>query len=93
LWNRPHLYQAGSSTIDFAGEPLLRQPCHRVARLGISRTFQNLALFRTMSVRDNVLTGGHCRSRSGFVANALRRPIVGPEERLLGGRAKRPDRF
>ena len=81
------LYQAGSGTIDFAGEPLLRLPCHRVARLGISRTFQNLALFRTMSVRDNVLTGGHCRSRSGFVANALHLPIVDREERLLGGRA------
>ena len=80
------LYQAGSGTIDFAGEPLLGQPCHRVALLGIGRTFQNLALFRTMSVRDNVLTGGHCRSRSGFVANALRLPIVDREERLLGGR-------
>jgi branched-chain amino acid transport system ATP-binding protein len=81
------LYQAGSGTIDFAGEPLLGQPCHRVARLGIGRTFQNLALFRTMSVRDNVLTGGHCRSRSGFVAKALHLPIVGREERSLSGRA------
>jgi branched-chain amino acid transport system ATP-binding protein len=81
------LYQAGSGTIDFAGEPLLRLPCHRITRLGIGRTFQNLALFRTMSVRDNVLTGGHCRSRSGFVASALRLPIAGREERLLSGRA------
>jgi branched-chain amino acid transport system ATP-binding protein len=81
------LYQASSGTIDFAGEPLLRQPCHRVARLGIGRTFQNLALFRTMSVRDNVLTGGHCRSRNGFVANALHLSIVGREERSLSGRA------
>ena len=81
------LYQAGSGTIDFAGEPLLRQPCHRVAGLGIGRTFQNLALFRTMSVRDNVLTGGHCRSRNGFVANALHLSIVGREERSLSGRA------
>ena len=36
-----------------------------------------------MSVRDNILTGGHCRSRSGLIANALRLPIVGREERLL----------
>ena len=40
-----------------------------------------------MSVRDNVLSGGHCRNRSGFIANALRPPIVGREQRLLGGRA------
>jgi branched-chain amino acid transport system ATP-binding protein len=81
------LYQAGAGTIDFAGERLLQLPRHRVARLGIARTFQNLALFQTMSVRDNVLIGSHCRSRGGFVANALRLPIVGREERLLGTRA------
>jgi branched-chain amino acid transport system ATP-binding protein len=81
------LYQAGAGTIDFAGERLLQRPRHRVARLGISRTFQNLALFQTMSVRDNVLIGGHCRGRSGFVANALRLPIVGREEWLLRERA------
>ena len=81
------LYQAGAGTIDFAGERLLQLPRHRVARLGIGRTFQNLALFETMSVRDNVLIGGHCRGRSGFVANALRLPIVCREERLLSERA------
>jgi branched-chain amino acid transport system ATP-binding protein len=82
------LYQAGTGTIHFAGKPLLQLPRHRIAQLGIGRTFQNLALFQTMSVRDNVLIGGHCRSRSGFVANALRLPIVGREERLLNERAK-----
>ncbi len=82
------LYQAGSGTIHFAGERLLQLPRHRIAQLGIGRTFQNLALFETMSVLDNVLIGGHCRGRSGFVANALRLPIVGREERLLRARAK-----
>jgi branched-chain amino acid transport system ATP-binding protein len=82
------LYQTGTGTIDFAGQRLLELSRHRVARLGIGRTFQNLALFQTMSVRDNVLIGGHCRGRSGFVANALRLPIVSREERLLTQRAK-----
>jgi branched-chain amino acid transport system ATP-binding protein len=82
------LYQAGNGSIHFAGERLLDLPRHRIARLGIGRTFQNLALFQTMSVRDSVLIGGHCRGRSGFVANALRLPIVGREERLLSERAK-----
>jgi branched-chain amino acid transport system ATP-binding protein len=81
------LYQAGTGTIHFAGERLLQLPRHRVASLGIGRTFQNPALFQTMSVRDNILIGSHCRSRSGFVANALRLPIVGREERLLSRRA------
>jgi branched-chain amino acid transport system ATP-binding protein len=81
------LYQVGTGTIHFAGERLLQLPRHCVASLGIGRTFQNLALFQTMSVRDNILIGGHCRSRGGFVANALRLPTVGREERLLRQRA------
>jgi branched-chain amino acid transport system ATP-binding protein len=80
------LYQASTGAIHFAGQRLLALPSHRVSRLGIGRTFQNLALFETMSVRDNVLTGGHCRNRSGFLANALRLPVVGREERLLSAR-------
>src|ERR1700719_1280000 len=47
------LYQTGTGTIHFAGECLLKLPRHRVAGLGIGRTFQNLALFQTMSVREN----------------------------------------
>jgi branched-chain amino acid transport system ATP-binding protein len=82
------IYHADAGTIQFAGEHLLQLPLHRVARLGVGRTFQNLALFQTMSVRDNVLIGGHCRSGSGFVANALRLPIVGREERLLSERVR-----
>ena len=81
------LYEASTGAIDFSGGPLLQVPPYRVAPLGIGRTFQNLALFETMSVRDSVLIGGHCRSRSGFVANALRLPIVAREERLLSERA------
>ena len=81
------LYQASAGTIHFAGESLLQLPRHRVASLGIGRTFQNLALFQTMSVRDNVLIGGHCRSRGGFAGNALCLPTVGREERLLSQRA------
>jgi branched-chain amino acid transport system ATP-binding protein len=81
------LYQPCTGSIHFAGERLLLLPRDRLARLGIGRTFQNLALFQTMSARDNVLVGGHCRSRGGFVANALRLPTVSCEERLLNQRA------
>jgi branched-chain amino acid transport system ATP-binding protein len=48
--------------------------------LGIGRTFQNVALFRPLSVRDNILIGAHHLGRSGFVANALRLPVVGRED-------------
>jgi len=74
------LYECGSGDILFEGTSLLRLPRHRIAALGIGRTFQNLALFRTMSVLDNVMVGRHCRTRGGFLVNALRLPAVSREE-------------
>ena len=75
------LYQCGSGDILFDGASLLRVPRHRVAAIGIGRTFQNLALFRTMTVLENVMVGRHSRTASGFFVNALRLPGVGREER------------
>jgi len=54
-----------------------------MANLGIGRTFQNLALFSTMSVLDNVMIGCHSRSKGDFLSNALRLPWVGREEKRL----------
>jgi branched-chain amino acid transport system ATP-binding protein len=74
------LYECDKGEIFFGGEALARVPRHRVAALGIGRTFQNLALFRTMSVLQNVMVGSHCRTRTGFLRNALRTPLVRREE-------------
>ena len=74
------LYEWQQGSISFSGTDLASVPRHRVAELGIGRTFQNLALFRTMSVRDNIMVGAHCRSRGGFFSNALRLPLVRREE-------------
>ena len=82
------LYTPDSGEITFTGMPLLTVPRHRVAALGIGRTFQNLALFRTMSVRRNILVGAHCRAHSGFLSDALRLPRVQAEERDLGRRTE-----
>jgi branched-chain amino acid transport system ATP-binding protein len=57
------LYKPDAGELDFAGKSLLRTPPHRVVRRGIARTFQNVELFRTMSVLDNVLVGAHSRTR------------------------------
>jgi branched-chain amino acid transport system ATP-binding protein len=83
------LYHADAGRILFKDKALLDLPRHAIAPLGIGRTFQNLALFRTMTVRENIMIGGHCRSRGGFLANALRLPFVSSEERLLGERTLR----
>jgi len=77
------LYIPNEGDILFEGESLMNLPPHKIADLGISRTFQNLALFATMSVLDNVMVGGHCQTRSDFLSNALRLPWVSREEDKL----------
>ena len=74
------LYPCHTGDIRFAGKPLGAMPQHRMAGLGIGRTFQNLALFRSLTVHQNILVGTCCRQRAGFLAHALRLPVVAREE-------------
>jgi len=78
------LYTPNSGAITFEGRNILDQSASKITSLGIARTFQNLALFRTMSVLDNVRVGGHARSRSDFFSDSLRLPWVRREEDELG---------
>ena len=55
------LYRPDSGEIAFDGESLLGTPPHRIVRRGIARTFQNVELFPTMTVLENVLVGSHVR--------------------------------
>jgi branched-chain amino acid transport system ATP-binding protein len=75
------LYQPTSGQIIFEGRDLLKCEPHHVAQLGIGRTFQNVALFMTMTVLQNVLVGAHAQTRSGYAANAVRLPGVAREEK------------
>ena len=77
------LYRPASGDILFNGKSLLSVPRHRIAGLGIGRTFQNVALFDKMTVQDNILVGGHTRSRSGFLGNAFKLPWIRREEQSL----------
>jgi branched-chain amino acid transport system ATP-binding protein len=81
------LYRARQGAIEFDGRSISSARPHEIASLGISRTFQNLALFRALSVRENILTGCHCRTRGGFLACALRLPDAERQERLARARA------
>jgi branched-chain amino acid transport system ATP-binding protein len=87
------LYECGSGDILFNGTSLLQTPKHGIAALGIGRTFQNLALFRTMTVLENIMVGHHCRTRSGFFVNALRLPWVTHEEGATLEKARNLVRF
>jgi len=83
------LYQVERGSILFEGRDLLALPVHGIAALGIGRTFQNLALFRTMTARQNIMVGAHCRGQGGFFANAVRLPVVAREEARVAERADR----
>jgi branched-chain amino acid transport system ATP-binding protein len=74
------IYEPIAGGIYFQGLDLLKMPAHRTAELGIGRTFQNLALFRGLSVWDNILIGAHSTLRSGFFSDVLRLPYVNREE-------------
>jgi branched-chain amino acid transport system ATP-binding protein len=65
------LYTPDSGTVELDGESLLRAAPHRIVEKGIARTFQNIQLFRTMSVLENVLVGAHSRGRGIGDAEAL----------------------
>ena len=81
------LYTPQHGDVRFRGRSLLELPAHRISELGVGRTFQNLALFPTLSVLQNVMIGVHGRTRSDFLSNALRLPWVGREEAEIRARA------
>jgi branched-chain amino acid transport system ATP-binding protein len=74
------LYRPDAGAIRFGGTDLLAQPGHGIARLGIARTFQNVAVCRGLTVHDNVALGAHSRTRTGFLAGGLRLPRARREE-------------
>jgi branched-chain amino acid transport system ATP-binding protein len=81
------IYRPDSGDIRFEGRSIRALPRHRIAAIGLGRTFQNVALFKTMTVRGNVLVGAHGIGRSGFIANALRLPRSSAEEAHARARA------
>jgi branched-chain amino acid transport system ATP-binding protein len=81
------LYDPHTGAIRFDGRPLASFSRHEIATLGIARTFQNVALFATMTTRDNVRVGAHALARGGFLSSALALPLAGREERRLAERA------
>ena len=72
------VYTPQQGSISFKGQSFKHMDSHQVATMGIARTFQNLALFKGMSVIDNIMTGRNLRIKSNIFLQALR---IGPAER------------
>jgi branched-chain amino acid transport system ATP-binding protein len=81
------LYPWQSGSIEFDGHGLSGMPRHRRAALGIGRTFQNLALFGSMSVRENVLVGTYAHHHAGFMRDALGGKVTRRTEKIAAERA------
>ncbi|HHY94599.1 MAG TPA: ABC transporter ATP-binding protein [Firmicutes bacterium] len=77
-----------AGSIEFCGHRLETLPPHRIAGLGISRTFQNIRLFRQMTVLDNVIVGFHCRTRAGLVDSLAQLPGARREWNVVHERAR-----
>ena len=80
---------ANEGRAQFAGQDILGLPPHRIAGMGMSRTFQNVRLFKQMSVLENVSVGLHRQTRTGFLAGALDLPRVRREERVVQEQSQR----
>lgn len=77
------IYHTDKGEILFEGKSILGLSDYHMCRIGIGRTFQNLALFGKMSVLENVMVGGHHRTRSDFFSNAFALPWARKEDRQL----------
>jgi branched-chain amino acid transport system ATP-binding protein len=76
------VYQPSFGSITFDGRDLLALPAHRVAAIGVARTFQNLALFPALTVAENVMTGAHSHGSVGPLRAAFRIGVAREERRL-----------
>jgi branched-chain amino acid transport system ATP-binding protein len=68
------VYRPSAGSISVDGLPVLKMAPHEVIRRGVARTFQNLALFRSMTVLDNVLVGDHIKTRSSWLEASIPMP-------------------
>jgi len=95
------LYRPSTGRIRFEARDVTGERPDRILAMGMSRTFQNIRLFATMSALENVLVGQHARMKAGLFGSIFRPPWVIKEERavrekgreLLGYVGLRPEHF
>ncbi len=76
-------YKPDSGNISFEGSSILRKKPHKITKRGMARTFQNLRLFKSMTVLENVMSGMHCRSSVGAIGAIFRTGKQRKEEEFV----------
>jgi branched-chain amino acid transport system ATP-binding protein len=82
------IYHPTRGDVLLENRSILEQPRHRIAAMGIGRTFQNVALFSTLSVRDNIRIGGHSITKGDAVSDMIRLPRRRHAEDVLNEAAR-----
>jgi branched-chain amino acid transport system ATP-binding protein len=82
------LYPPTSGSFHFCGQDITGLAPHRIVQRGISRTFQNLRTFRTLTVRQNVIVGQHSNTSTGVFDSILRTGKHRREEKITNDKAE-----
>ncbi|HEY8394979.1 MAG TPA: ABC transporter ATP-binding protein [Thermaerobacter sp.] len=83
------IYRPDEGDVRMDGRSVVGKRPHHMAEMGVARTFQNLRLFRNLTVLENVMAGPHCRTRAGVWASILRTPAQRREEEEIRAEAER----
>jgi branched-chain amino acid transport system ATP-binding protein len=81
------VYKVSAGSIAFQGSPITDMEPHTIANAGVTRTFQNIRLFKNLSAFDNVLTACHTSAKYGIFESVLRLPRYWREEKALSAKA------
>ena len=81
------VYKVSAGAVLYHGSPITGLEPYKIADLGVTRTFQNIRLFKNLSTRDNVLTACHLSANYGIAEALLRLPRFRREEKALAQKA------
>ena len=76
-------YKPNSGDILFEGQSIMYKKPHKITHMGMARTFQNLRLFKNLTVLENVMSGMHCRGSAGAFGAIFRTPQQKHEEKKI----------
>jgi len=76
-------YKPTNGSIIFNGKNIVRKKPSKITELGMARTFQNIRLFPTLTVLENVMSGMHSKTKQGFIGAIFRTPSQKKEEELI----------
>jgi len=77
------IYEPTAGEVTFLGEKVKKSKPYEITKMGIGRTFQNIRLFSTMTVLENVMVGQYCRTSSNLLATILKSPKLVKEEKAV----------